>query len=88
MKSITFNWEHQSPTGLVFRLYEDGVMIVDNIGAMNFTLSMDGNADGVYAYYLTSFDTTTKLESVPSETVNINFIPPQAPTGFVGSLIG
>ena len=88
MRSILFNWEHQSPENLVFRLYEDGIMIVDNIGAMNFTLSMEGKADGVYAYYLTSFDTTTKLESVPSETVNVNFIPPQAPTGFRGSLIG
>ena len=88
MAHLNFNWDHSAPTNLEYRLYEDGAMIGDNIGVLNFSLSMEGKQPNTYSYYVTAVDLTTKLESVPSGAVSINFTLPSPPTGLVASLIG
>ena len=81
MKSLSFNWNHDTPEGLTYNLYEDGVKVVSDIETLNFTLIMEGKEQKEYTYYVTSFDTRTKLESVPSQSVSVNFTQPSAPTG-------
>jgi hypothetical protein len=86
-KYLRFVWEHQDdhPDLVTFRLYEDGVLAVDSIGAMNFDLLMEDKEYGVYNYHVTAV--RFGLESAPSETVTANFTPPSAPTGLSASLV-
>ena len=90
MASLNFTWDHDNPAGssITFNLYEDGEKVVSDIGQLSFTLLMDDKDQGSYDYYLTTFDTKTKLESIPSETLTINFTTPSAPTGFAASWAG
>jgi len=88
MSKLDFSWSYSDTNNpnVFFRLYENGVKAVDNIGDLKFTLLMDGKAPGGYDYYVTAVSQTTLLESVPSNTVHINFTKPAAPTGLKGSL--
>lgn len=89
--SLLFSWSQvttdtsgntvNDPTAIVYRLYEDGQMIVDNIGEIEFSLLMTGKEHKAYSYYVTALDNTTKLESVPSNSVSVNFTLPAAPAG-------
>ena len=92
-KRITFTWTHggQRESGepvdvaeLEFRLYENGEMIVDNIGELQFSLLMDDKPNGVYKYEVTAVD-RNGLESDPSNTIEVNFYPPAAPDGLTAS---
>jgi len=87
MAKIGFEWSYSDANhpSVFFRLYENQKMVVDNIAVMNFSLLMDGKAEGTYVYNATTVDKTTLLESVPSNTLTINFSKPAAPTGFKGS---
>lgn len=90
MSHLLFNWvaptTHEDgsaiSTTLTYNLYEDTVKIVPNIGALSFSLLMDGKSYKSYSYYLTAVDSSTGLESKPSPTVTAAFIPPKPPTGF------
>ena len=83
MASLNFTWSSGNPDGspITYNLYEDGAKVVSDIAQLTFSLLMDGKDFGSYDYYVTSYDTTTKLESIPSETLTVNFTIPSAPTG-------
>ena len=84
MASLQFSWSNTNPdSNITYRLYEDGAQIVADIAVLNFTLIMDGKEEKEYTYYVTSFDEATRLESVPSNSVPINFMTPTAPTNLV-----
>ncbi len=88
MAHLSFNWNHAAPANLEYRLYEDGAMVVDNIGELSFSLNMEGKQPNQYSYYVTAVDLTTRLESDPSNAVSINFTLPAAPTGLTVSFAG
>lgn len=84
---INFGWTYSdaSHPRAFFRLYENGSLVVDDIAEPSFSLLMDGKAIGEYRYHVTAVDSDTNLESVPSNTVSINFQKPAAPAGFSAS---
>lgn len=88
MASILFQWEYNYPYAeeVEFRLYENGVLAVDNIGERNLTLLMDGKTYGDYDYYVTSV--RNGIESAPSNTVTVNFTVPEAPTNLQFGWVG
>lgn len=88
MAKITLNWTYTdiAHPDAEFRIYENGTMIIDHVGALNFTVLMDGKAPGVYKYTATAVDKLTLLESAPSNEVAVNFTKPAAPTGLKASL--
>jgi len=84
MASLNFTWDHENPddSPITFKLYENGVKVVEDIAQLSFSLLMDDKEQGYYEYNITSYDTRTKLESEPSASVGVNFTVPSAPTGF------
>jgi len=66
------------PSVLTYRLYEDGELAVDDIGALNFELLMEGREQRAYTYTVTAV--RLGLESAQSNPVTANFISPTAPT--------
>lgn len=84
---INFEWSYTDAAHprAFFRLYENDQLAVDDIGELNFSLLMDGKPNGDYRYHVTAVDSDTNLESVPSNSVAVNFRQPAAPTGFKGS---
>lgn len=82
MASLQFSWsDTNTASNITYRLYENSTEIVRDIAVLNFTLLMDDKPQGVYIYDVTAFDESTRLESVPSDSVSINFILPNAPIG-------
>ena len=81
MAHLNFTWTHDTPAGLEYNLYEDGVKVVEHIGALNFSLDMTDKIEKAYSFYVTSVRVSDNMESVPSEAVSVNFIRPAAPTG-------
>jgi len=77
MTHFNFKWNHDSNTD-TFRLYENDVMIVDNIKEPNFSLLMDDKPDGQYYYKVTSVNMYG--ESKPSPTVTRSLVRPKPPT--------
>ena len=88
MKSLQFNWSHETPDNLTYNLYQNGEKVEENIATLNFTLIMEGQPLGEHSFYITAVDTSTKLESIPSEVVSVNFTLPRAPDGLSVSWIG
>lgn len=94
MKKISFSWDHSgnnvdgSAVNLVhYKLYEDGIEVVGDIVVPNFSLSMEGKPHGVYDYQVTAVDSSTGLESQPSQRVSIDFLPPESPTGLSAQFV-
>jgi len=83
MAHLNFKWDYAAPQGITFNLYEDGNKIVEDIGQLDFSLLMDGKPDGHYDYEVTAFDTQTHRESVPSNSVGVDFFVPAEPTNLV-----
>jgi hypothetical protein len=83
--SILFQWDYSDPYD-GFQLYENGALIVDDIGETHFTLLMDGKDYGDYQYYVTT--KRDGLISEPSNTVVVNFTLPAAPTNLRAKLSG
>jgi len=83
MAGITFNWEYNYPYAdeVEFRLYEDNVPIVDNIGQLSYSITMNGKDYKSYDYYVTAV--RNGLESAPSNTVTVNFTLPEVPTNLI-----
>ena len=81
---IPFKWDYDASQieNVHFRLYEDGEMIVDNIGELNFNLLMDDKDYKNYEYYVTAVRTDFDIESEPSNPYTVNFTRPAAPTNF------
>lgn len=86
--SILFQWEYNYPyvDEVNFRLYENGNVVVDDIGELHFVLLMDGKEYGDYQYQVTAF--RNGIESTPSNTVNVDFTQPAAPTNLTAKLGG
>lgn len=95
MGVINFSW--QAPTEradgsalnnpVTYNLYLNGELYIEEIGALNFTTT-DIDQTGLLNFQVTAFDTVTRTESLPSETVTVNFTPPASPTGFTYSVSG
>ena len=86
MAHLNFAWDNpNAPANITYSLYENGTPVVTKIGALDFSLDMTGKADGTYQYYVTSVDSTTGLESKPSNTVSADFLTPAAPTSLTAS---
>jgi len=87
MASLLFSWSSGNPgnNNITYNLYENGTKVVSDIAELQFSLMMGGKEYGDYSYYLTSYDTKTKLESIPSETLIVNFTAPVSPVGFTVS---
>ena len=89
MSKLNFAWTYEADPKYphaYFRLYENGLMVVDNIGELNFSLLMDGKGYADYKYSVTTFDPDSMLESVHSNEVPYHFFPPAAPAGLSVSL--
>jgi len=85
---IEFNWSYpDKDPHIEFRLYEDNALVVPNIGELFFSLSVVDNEPRPYAYAVTAYNMTTKLESDKSAAVTINFQPPAIPADFTASLV-
>lgn len=90
--ALQFNWEAptQKSDGtpltadeinqLTYRLYEDDVPVVDNIGELTFSLLMTDRPQKDYKYNVTTM--LYGLESVKTPDVVINFNAPAAPGNF------
>ena len=90
MSKLNFSWTYAADPKYpraYFRLYENGQLIVDNIGELNFSLLMDSKPHADYRYSVTTFDPDRMLESAHSNEVEYSFFPPAAPTGLVASLM-
>lgn len=89
MAKLEFSWSYSDTVhpDVFFRLYENNDLAVDKIGELKFSLLMDGKATGDYKYYVTAVDERTHLESLPSNTVAVNFTLPAAPAGLTASLL-
>lgn len=86
MAHLNFEWDASPTPGVeTYNLYENGEKIVSDIGVLNFSLLMDGKANGEYSYYVTA--QIGKQESAPSNTVTTNFIVPEAPMNLRASLV-
>lgn len=87
MASLSFNWSHINPddSNITFNLYENGTKVIEDISQLKFTLLMDSKEQGNYEYYVTAFDEDTRLESIPSNKVSVNFTIPDAPIGLSAS---
>jgi hypothetical protein len=70
---------------LNYRLYEDGALVVDDIGVLNFELLMNDKAEGTYSYTVTAV--LYGLESAHSEPALVNFIRPAAPTNLIAEWV-
>lgn len=84
---LKINWTHTDPEPhqVTFRLYENDVVIVDNIGEMKFSLLMEGKQQGVYAY---SVDAVKYgIASDRSNSASVNFTQPTAPVDLTVSWI-
>ena len=79
MASFLFNWGDNTPQPVTYNLYENGEQIITDIAQLSFSLLMDDRAEGTFEYYVTAYDPATRLESVPSNTVSVNFIVPASP---------
>lgn len=81
---ISFAWDYDQPyvTDVHFVLYEDGAPVVDNIGNLNFDLTMEGKPFKEYAYHVTAVRSEFDIESGPSNSLTVNFTQPAAPTNF------
>jgi len=81
---IPFKWDYDASQleAVHFRLYEDGEMIVDNIGELNFNLLMGDKDYKNYEYHVTAVRTDFDIESEPSNPYTVNFTRPAAPTNF------
>lgn len=96
MAHIQFSWTSSTSDeypSLVYNLYEceagdsTYTKIVENLGALEFSLLMEDRPSGTYRYYVTAYDLESTLESVPSNIVEKEYKRvPQAPKGFVGVL--
>lgn len=76
---LKINWTHTDPepNQVTFRLYENDVVIVDNIGEMEFSLLMEEKEQGVYEY---SVDAVKYgIASERSNSVSVNFTKPETP---------
>jgi len=93
MGHLNFSWE--APTTkedgsgltspLTYNLYEDGVKIVGDIAATNFSLTMEGKEYKTYSYTATAVDTVTGLVSRHSPALEVAYLPPKPPAGLQGS---
>lgn len=84
---LQINWTHTDPEPhqVTFRLYENDVVIVDNIGEMKFSLLMDEKAHGVYEY---SVDAVKYgIASDRSNSAAVNFTAPAIPANLTVSWI-
>jgi len=79
---ILFAWDYDQPyaADVHFRLYEDGEMVLDNIGELNYSLLMEGKEYKSYDFWVTAVKSQYGIESEPSNTVTVNFTQPAAPT--------
>ena len=83
-QSIYFNWDASpSPEVDYYRLYEDGVLVADKIGVLNFNLLMDGKEEKTFSYHVTAVAENAggNIESAPSNTVTYDFFVVAPPTG-------
>jgi len=86
MAHLNFEWDASPSAGVdSYNLYENGELIVPDIGVLNFSLLMDGKPEGSYDYYVTAVDADRGLESAPSNTVTADFFVPAAPTNLAVS---
>jgi len=76
---IPFKWDHEGGDAY-FRLYENGVLIVDDIAEPHFDLVMQDKAYGDYDYHVTAVRADFDIESEPSNTHTVNFTQPATPT--------
>jgi hypothetical protein len=95
---IPFEWDHSQPDSpfIHFRLYEklegeaEGQPIVDNIGALDYSLLMTGKPPGQHEYWVTTISTKYNpagWESEASNSLIVDFTQPAAPTNFrIGTL--
>jgi hypothetical protein len=80
MSHLNFSWTHDTEGKEIFyRLYEDDVLVVDNIEELNFSLLMDGKPFKTYRYHVTAVSKETNLESAPSNAVEVPFQAPKSP---------
>lgn len=90
---IPFAWNYAQPVPehKHFRLYErlegetEGRPVIDNIGAMKYSLLMDGKPEGQHEYWVTTVSTEFVEEGWESEASNslmVDFTRPAAPTNF------
>jgi len=84
---LKINWTHTDPepNQVHFRLYENDVMIVDNIGEMKFSLLMEGKAQGTYTYEVDAVK--YGIASDKSNSASINFTKPMAPENLAVSWV-
>lgn len=68
---------------LVYRLYENGELAVDEIAELDFNLLMEDRPEGYYDLYVTAV--LFGLESPPSDEVRVPFFTPAAPRDFAVS---
>jgi hypothetical protein len=81
---IPFKWDYDQPyvADVHFRLYEDGELVVDDIGELHFDLLMEGKELKEYTYHVTAVRSEFDIESDPSNSLMVPFTKPAAPTNF------
>lgn len=88
MADVLFSWVAPTtredgsplPDDLVYRLYENDQLAVDDIAETNFTLI--NAAEESNEYYVTTYLPSSRQESPPSAKITINLVKPNAPTDF------
>jgi len=97
MPRLTFNIptapthrEDGSPIGeaIHYKLYENGVPVLDNIGELSFSLDIPEITKDLYSYQISTVITKTNLEGELSDPVTVNFSKPLAPAGMSVSVAG
>ncbi|MCP4611363.1 MAG: hypothetical protein GY845_21845 [Planctomycetes bacterium] len=76
-----FQWDANSETDLAgYRLYQDGIQVAE-IPAGTETVAIELAEEGEWVFHLTAFDNDNN-ESGPSNTVRVDTVAPDPPTGF------
>ena len=83
MPGITLTWQHDTPAGLTYNVYENDALIVENVGVLNFSIDMANRPSGNYIYQVSAVRTSDNVEGARSEPVTANFTqdPPLPPIG-------
>jgi len=71
-----------------YRLYENGVPVLEDIGELIFSLDIPEITQDVYTYQVSTVITRTNNEGGLSEPVIVNFSKPLAPVGMTVSVTG
>jgi len=70
---VKFGVNHDNPNGLIYRIYENGTMILESTDKSSLIYDMSDNEEGVYTYTATMYNPKDRLESKASNEFVVDY---------------